>query len=58
MTPTLYTRLKVDEDLREKGWRREEALDRRVWRGRIKEGNAEPKMRLGKGAVKKKEKKK
>jgi hypothetical protein len=31
---------KVEEDFREKGWRTEEALDRRVWRGRIKEGNA------------------
>jgi hypothetical protein len=30
---------KIGEDLREKGWRREEALDRRVWRSRIKDGN-------------------
>jgi hypothetical protein len=29
--------------LRGKGWRKEEALDRRVWRGRMKEGNADPK---------------
>jgi hypothetical protein len=42
--PKLRWRDKVEEDLREKEWRREEALiDWRVWRGRIKEGNADPK---------------
>jgi hypothetical protein len=29
--------------VREKGWRREEALNRRVWRSSIKEGNGNPK---------------
>jgi hypothetical protein len=34
---------KVEEDFREKGWRKEEALDRRKWRSRIRDGNADPK---------------
>jgi hypothetical protein len=29
--------------LRENVWRREEAVNRGLWRGRLKEGNAEPK---------------
>ncbi|KAI5715080.1 hypothetical protein M8J77_010243 [Diaphorina citri] len=33
---------KVNEDLREKGWRRGEALDRGLWRRRIKDGNVDP----------------
>lgn len=41
--PKLRWRDKVEEDLREKGWRRREALNRGLWRGRIREGNADPK---------------
>ncbi|KAL1464843.1 hypothetical protein WDU94_004454 [Cyamophila willieti] len=41
--PKLRWRDKVEEDLREKGWRRRETLDRDLWRRRIKEGNADPK---------------
>jgi hypothetical protein len=36
---TGYTGEEIKEDLRDKGWRRQEALDRRVWRSRIKEDN-------------------
>ena len=32
----------VTEDLKEKGWRREEAQDRNAWRRRIKGGCADP----------------
>lgn len=31
----------VEEDLREKGWRRENVLDRKVWRFRMNDGNAD-----------------
>ncbi|KAI5707701.1 hypothetical protein M8J77_008053 [Diaphorina citri] len=41
--PKMRWRDKVEEDLREKGWRKEEALDRRKWRSRIQDGNADPK---------------
>jgi hypothetical protein len=39
-TPKLKWRDKFEEDWREKGWRKEEVLDRRVWRGMVKEVNA------------------
>jgi hypothetical protein len=41
--PNLRWSDKVEEDLREKRWRQEETKNRRLWRGRIKEGNADPK---------------
>lgn len=41
--PKLRWSDKVEEDLREKGWNREDTLDRGLWRGRLKEGNADPK---------------
>ena len=34
---------KVVEDLREKRWKKRETANRGLWRGRIKESNADPK---------------
>lgn len=34
---------KLEEDLREKGWHREGALDRDKWRRKIHENKADPK---------------
>ena len=41
--PKLRWRGKVEEDLREKGWKKGETANRGLWRGRIKESNADPK---------------
>ena len=40
--PKMRWKDRVNEDMREKGWHRGEALDRLLWRGRIKDGNADP----------------
>ena len=40
--PKTRWRDRVNEDLREKGWRQEDALDRRKWRESIKKENADP----------------
>lgn len=39
--PKLRWRAKVTEDMKEKGWKREEALNREKWKKIIKEGNAD-----------------
>ena len=42
--PKLRWRDKVEEDLREKGWKKGETANRAgLWQGRIKESNADPK---------------
>jgi hypothetical protein len=41
--PKMRWRDKVEEVLGEKGWRKEEVLDRLKWGSRIRDGNADPK---------------
>ena len=40
--PKMRWKDKVAEDLREKGWKREETLDRHLWKRRILKCNADP----------------
>ena len=40
--PKMRWKDRIAGDLREKGWKREEALDRKLWKRRIHQNNADP----------------